>query len=164
MIGITSPKNRKVGSFLLKMDSCFLEETKFISKLLPKFRRQIWCQEIPRLLLFIISSYYHIIIIKNSDLQISKFQKSKSQVHRTFRKFWDSQILRSQKSIFSKDVPVFFLVFFEVNSWQIEGSRVHYGSKNFRNFGSSRIVKKSIGIDQESSFSHFGIIKTPNWH
>ena len=120
---------------------------------------------------FIILSYYNYQKFRSSKFQIFKFRnfkssnfeisKSQSQVHRTFRKFWDSQILRSQKSIFSKDVPVFFLVFFEVNSWQIEGSRVHYGSQNFRNFGSSQNRQKSIEIDQESTFSHFGIIKTP---
>ena len=87
LIGITSPKNRKVSPFLRKMDSCFLIETKFISKLFKKFRRQNESQEIPRLRLFIIPSYYHIIkskknlvirytglskILRFSDSQISK--------------------------------------------------------------------------------------------
>ena len=89
---------------ILNMDSCFLKEMKFISKLLPKFRRQIWCQEIPRLRLFIISSYYHKIIIKISDLQnfkssnfeisnlqISKFQNPKVRYTGLFENF---EILR----------------------------------------------------------------------
>ena len=33
-----------------------------------------------------------------------------------------------------------------------------------KQFGSSRNHPKSIGIDQESIISHFGIIKTPNCH
>ena len=35
-----APTNRKVGSFLGNSVSCFLIETKFIFKLLRKFRRQ----------------------------------------------------------------------------------------------------------------------------
>ena len=126
---ITLPENRKVGSFLLKIDSCFLEEMKFISKLLPKFRRQIWCQEIPRLRLFIISSYYHKIIIKKSDLQnfkssnfeisnlqISKFQNPKVRYTGLSNKlrFPDSQI---SKIHISQGCFHIFLVFFEIN-WQ----------------------------------------------
>ena len=34
--------------------------------------------------------------------------------------------------------------------------------QKIENFGSSKIHPKSIGIDQESIISHFGIIKTPN--
>ena len=55
VIGITLPENRKVGSFLLNIDLCFLIETKFISKMFKKFRRQNESQEIPRLRLFIFS-------------------------------------------------------------------------------------------------------------
>ena len=36
--------------------------------------------------------------------------------------------------------------------------------QKIENFGSSQNRQKSIGIDQESIFSHFGIIKTPFWH
>ena len=90
VIGITSPKNRKVGSFLGNSVSCFLIEMKFISKLFKKFRRENESQEILHLRLFIISSYYHIIIIKNPGIQ--NFQNLKNGRLRfpKFRFFWVS--------------------------------------------------------------------------
>ena len=75
MIGIHLPENTEIGSFLHKIDSCFLIETKFIFKLLRKFRRQNWCQEIPRLRLFMFSWK----IRKIS----SKFIKNKSKKWKT---------------------------------------------------------------------------------
>ena len=53
-----------------------------------------------------------------------------------------------------------FCIFWK-KSWQICGSRVHYGSKKCRNFASSQNHPKSSGNDQESITSHFGIIKNP---
>ena len=75
MIGITSPKNRKIGPFLRKIDSCFLIEMKFISKLFKKFRRQNESQENPRLRLFIIFKNSSFLIIKNPG--ILNFKNSK---------------------------------------------------------------------------------------
>ena len=118
-----------------------------------------------KFLVFDFSSFHHIIILQNQKNQ------KKTKVHKnnkkldvrytglpTILRFSDSQI--SQIHIFQGCSSI-FLVFFEVISWQIRGSRVHYGSKKFRNFRSSQNHPKSIGIDQESNFSHFGIIKTP---
>ena len=76
------------------------------------------------------------------------------------------EILEFQKVEISK-IQIFqgcsliFLVFFEVNSWEIRGSRAHLGSKKCRNFGSSKIHLKSSGMYQESIINYFGIIKTP---
>ena len=156
VIGITLPENAEIGSFLHKIDSCFLIEMKFTSKLFKKFRRRNESQEIPRLRLFI--------IFKNSSSRISKtseilnFKNSKSGRLRfpESGEFSNFQILRYEK-YFSKMFP-HFLVFFEVNSWQIRGSRVHYRSKKCRNFRSSKIHLKSSGIDQESIISRLGII------
>ena len=80
VIGITSPKNRKVGSFSTKMDSCFLIETKFISKLLYIWLVENWCQDIPRLRRFIILENSSFLIIKNQELWISKIQKWTAKV------------------------------------------------------------------------------------
>ena len=131
----------------------------------PKYTRKIW--EHPwKIWISDIWESENLQISKCRIFNSSKFRSSKIEKWGTqdFRKHRDSQILRYPKSIFFKDVPTFFLVFFEVNSWQIRGSRVHYGSKKSQNFRSSKIHPKSIGIDQESIFSHFGIIKTPFWH
>ena len=70
MIGVHLPENTEIGSFLHKFDSCFLIETKFISKLFKKFRRQNESQEIPRLSLFIFPWKIHRIsskIIKHNS-------------------------------------------------------------------------------------------------
>ena len=93
---------------------------------------------------------------KSSNFEISKIKKSGTQDVRTF---WpDSQI--SKIHIFQGCSSTFSCIF-EVNSWEIRGSRVHYGSKTSRFLRSSKIHPKSIGIDQESIISHLGIIKTP---
>ena len=76
VIGITLSGNRKVGSFLSKIDSCFLIEAKFISKLFKKFRRQNESQEIPRLRLFMIFKNSSFLIFKNSG--ILNFKNSQS--------------------------------------------------------------------------------------
>ena len=91
VIGITSPKNRKVGSFLGEKQFMFLIETKFIFKLLEKFRRQNECQEIPRLRLSMIfknSSFRIIRRIRNSEFL--KFKKWTAKVSEI------SNILKSQ--------------------------------------------------------------------
>ena len=95
---------------------------------------------------------------KSSNFEIPKSEKSGTQDFQQNRKCWS---LIFPKSIFSKDVPWFVLVSFEVNSCEIQGSRVHYRSQKCRNFGSSKVHPKSSGIDQESIISHLGIIKTP---
>ena len=59
VIVITLPKNRKVGSFYHKIGSCFLIETKFISKIFKKFHRQNKSQEIPRLRFSSFSRIHH---------------------------------------------------------------------------------------------------------
>ena len=112
---------------------------------------------------FIILSYY---TIKKSKKQ----KKKKTKVHNKknlevmytglpeILRFSDSQI--SKIHIFqgcSHIVSCIFLKYFDDN-WK------GYGSRFWQNFGSSRNHPKSIGIDQESIFSHFGIIKTPFWH
>ena len=51
----TLPENRKVGSIYHMFVSCFLIETKFISKLFKKSRRRNESQETPRLRLFTFS-------------------------------------------------------------------------------------------------------------
>ena len=76
MIGITSPKNRKVGSFWGKSVSFFLIEAKFISKLLEKIRQQNGCQEIPRLRLLIMFKNSSFLIIKKTG--VLNFKNSKS--------------------------------------------------------------------------------------
>ena len=67
---------------------------------------------------------------------------------------WDMK-----NDIFKVDSIIFlYLLRHSGDSW--EG----YGSRFWQNFESSQNRQKSIGIDQESTFSHFGIIKTPFWH
>ena len=105
LIGITSPKNRKVGPFLRKMDSCFLIETKFISKLFKKFRRQNESQEIPHLRLFIISSYYRILKSKNQQ------KKRNTKVHKN---------TKNEKQKFIIRVPGYIAILF---GWILELSK-----------------------------------------
>ena len=131
-----------------------MTETKFISKLFKNFHRRNECQEIPRLRLFMILKNSSCLISKIRDLQISeslnfeisKIAKSGTQDFRKYEIFRFSDI---HNPYFSRTFP-YFLVCFEVNSRQIRGSRVHYGSKKCRSFGSSKIHLKSSGIDQES--------------
>ena len=113
MIEIHLPENTEVGSLLDKIDSCFLIETKFISKLFKKFRRQNESQEIPRLRLFMIFKNSSFLIIKN---QISKFQKFKTGRLRfpKFQNSWDSDFFEKCFPIFSRDVPWFFLDLIQV--------------------------------------------------
>ena len=109
VIEITFLENGKVGSFYHKIDSCFLIETKFISKLFKKFRRQNESQEIPRLRLFIILSYYHILKSKNQKNQKTRRFKKKLEVRYTglpeILRFSDSQI--SQIHIFQGCSQIF---------------------------------------------------------
>ena len=115
MIGIHLPENTEIGSFLHKIDSCFLIETKFISKLFKKFRRENESQEIPRLRLFIISSYYHILKGKKNKNKKTKVHQNKLEVMYTglpeILRFSDYQI--SKIHIFQGCSSI-FLVFFEV--------------------------------------------------
>ena len=124
MIGIHLPENIEIDSFLHKIDSCFLIETKFISKLFKKFRRENESQEIPRLRLFIISSYYHILIIKNPDLQnfkssnfeisnlqISKFQNPKVRYTGLFENFEILRFSDLKNPYFLRMFPYFPCIF-----------------------------------------------------
>ena len=155
----------------------FLIETKFTSKCLEKFRRQNECQEIPRLRLLMIFKNSSFLISKKTGtwkFKISNVQTTKKHIKSDKNEQMPTKVSGISKNLkfsdyqtwkisFSKMVP-HFLIFFEVNSWQIRGSRVHYGSKKCRKFGSSKIHLKNSGIDQESIISHFAIIKTPKYH
>ena len=139
VIGITFLENKNVGSIYHISVSCFLIETKFIPKLLEKFRRQNECQEIPRLRLSIIfknSSFLiikksgilnfknsksgHFVNLKNSSFPISKnpgilkFKNSKNGQLR-FPKFWnswDSDLSPKYFPVFLPGIsPDFFLIF-----------------------------------------------------
>ena len=97
------------------MDSCFLIETKFISKLFKKFRRQNESQEIPHLRLFIISSYYHIIKSKNQAKNEPKVPKKQKKLEVWYTglpeilRFSDSQI--SKIHIFQGCSHIFSCIF-----------------------------------------------------
>ena len=88
----------------------FFIETKFIFNILRKLHRQNESQDIPRLRLFMISSYYHILKSKNQK-NMNVHTKNLRFGTQDFPKFWDFQILRFPKSIFSKDVPIFSGIF-----------------------------------------------------
>ena len=121
LIGITSPKNRKVCPFLRKIDSCFLIEMKFISKLFKKFRRQNESQEIPHLRLFIISSYYHIIKSKNQAKNEPKVPKKQKKLEVWYTGL--PEILRFSDSQISKiHIFLYFLKNFD-DVWEGYGSR-----------------------------------------
>ena len=65
----------------------------------------------------------------------------------------NGEILEFQKVEISK-IQIFqgcsriFLVFFEVNSWEIRGDRVHYGSKKSKILKVPRIIQKVLGYDR----------------
>ena len=115
--GITSAENRKNGSFLRKIDSCFLIETKLICKLLYILLMENQCQDIPRLRLFMIfkNSSFPIIKISNlqnsksSNFEISKIQKSGTQDFSKILRFSDSQI--SKIHIFQECSLIFSCIF-----------------------------------------------------
>ena len=154
VIGIPLPENRKVGSFLRKNISCFLIETKFISKLFKKFRRQNESQEVPRLRLFMIWSYYHIL---KSNKKTEGAQKKNEVRYTGLPKILIFRFSDFQNSYIPKIIPHVFLIFPK----GFDDNREGYGSRFWRNFGSSRNHLKSIGIWPGTLISHFGIIKTP---
>ena len=128
VIGIILPENRKIDSFLRKMNSCFLIETKFISKLLEKFRRQNECQEIPRLRLFMIFRNSSFLIIQISDLQIfesSNFDFLNQEVRytglRKFRKCRCSYFHGKDFPIFSQGCSQVFLNYSGLIKWRNTG-------------------------------------------
>ena len=75
-------------------------------------------------------------------------------------KFWNSRKLSYEKIICLGDESLFFLYFLKY----VHKKYGELGPVKSENFGSSRNHPKSIRIHQESLISHFGIIKTPNWH
>ena len=92
--------------------------------------------------------------IKKSQFEIQKIETTVSEISEIL-KIINSQIW---KIICPKDLPRCFLAFFEVNSWQIRGSRIHYGSNKCLNFRSSKIHLKSSAIDKESIINYLWII------
>ena len=87
---------------------------------------------------FIISNYQ-----KSRNSEFQKFKKWTPKVSK-ISKISKIAILRFLQMIFSQDVPRFFLVFFEVSSWDIRGSRVHYGSKKLKILEVPRIIRKVL--------------------
>ena len=87
---VPSLENRKVGSIYHIFVSCFLIETKFVSKLWEKFRRQYECQEIPRLRLFMIFKNSSFLIINIQEFWVSEIQKWTAKVSE------NKKILKSQ--------------------------------------------------------------------
>ena len=140
-----------------KSIACFLIDMKFISKPFKKFRRQSECQEIPRLRLFMIFKNSTFPIINNSDLQnfkssnfeisnllISKFQKSKSQVHRTSGNFEIPRFSDIQNPYFQGCSHIF--LYFSNIFIRNTGSQGPLRVQKIENFGSSQNHPKSIGI------------------
>ena len=106
----------------------FFIETKFISKLFKKFRRENESQEIPRLRLFIISSNRRFLNKKNLDL-----------VHRTSGNFEIFRFSDIQNTYFPRMLP-YFLVF--LNKLTVIG-RVT-GPDFDKNLEVPRIIKKVL--------------------
>ena len=90
------------------------------------------------------SMFHHFIILSYYKIKKIKKNHKKKQILRLgtqdFRKFWDFQILRFRKSIFSKDVPIFFLYFLKWFDDNWEG----YGSIFWKKLEVRRIVSKVL--------------------
>ena len=84
---------------------------------------------------------------------------SKQMVHMAFKSFEHVQNVRfsDMKIEYFQGCPHNYLVLFKYfgKKYGVRGSRFR------RFFGRSKIVLKSIAIDQESLISNFGVIETP---